>query len=122
MIDKKQLEESLKELPNEVEPNQSLVSDAEKLAKELYVDKKTLKPKKKYLRFMSVVCSLCIIIGLIAPITYYYLQPAEQPIIRNYTDFDLEKEEITDINEFTLENGLQIRYLMTHSNRLYTVS
>ena len=118
MADKKQIEETLKDLPHSIELKEDLVCDAEKLTRDLYATKKSRKLCKKSWRLFTAisVCCMCVLIGVVTPIVYY-LKPTDQPfieppIIKNYTDNELGDEELLNIEQFVSESEFGIKYFI----------
>lgn len=110
MADKKEIEEALKNFPNEAELNMDLVSDAENLTRELYCGKHALKPRRKI--WGIAVLSLCfcaLLVGIIVPLAVR--SPAvEPPVIHYYNDEELVREQIFDVEDFIAENAAHAKF------------
>lgn len=117
MADKKEIEEALKNFPNEAELNMDLVSDAENLTRELYCGKGVQKPRSRRKIWQIAVLSLCfcaLLVGIIVPLAVR--SPAvdepvvEPPVIHYYNDGELVKEQIFDAEAFIAENAADAKF------------
>ena len=113
MADKKEIEEALKNFPNEAELNMDLVSDAENLTRELYCGKRVQKPRMRRKIWEIAALSLCfcaLLVGIIVPLAVR--SPAvEPPVIHHYSDSELVKEQIFDMDSCIAENAVNAKSL-----------
>lgn len=117
MADKKEIEEALKNFPNEAELNMDLVSDAENLTRELYCGKHASKPRTRRKIWGVAVLSLCfcaLLVGIIVPLAVR--SPAvdepvvEPPVIHYFNDKELVKEQIFDVEGFVAQNAVNAKF------------
>lgn len=112
MADKKEIEEALKNFPNEAELNMDLVSDAENLTRELYCGKHASKPRTRRKIWEIAVLSLCfcaLLVGIIVPLAVR--SPAvEPPAIHYYNDEELVREQIFDVEGFVAQNAVNAKF------------